>query len=401
MAQTVSDPPARGRVVVLVAEDDTTQLRGYARGLRQAGLSVVTARDGAEALDALARHGVDAIVTDITMPGVSGIDLLRAVRERGLQIPVILITGAPGIDTAVLAVEHAALRYLVKPIDIEHLAELVQRSAWLARMSRAREQIGGDLESSRQSVPPYQLGDRFGRALDGLWMAFQPILSANLGGTVAYEALLRTSESSFPHPAALLDAAERLERLPDLGATVRSRAAAAFGSAPPEAMLFVNLHASDLDDPDLFDADSPLAALAPRVVLELTERASLDGIAHVSEKVARLRSLGFRIAIDDLGAGYASLNSFAVVEPEFVKLDMCLVRGIDRQPRKQLIIGAIIEAARELGTSVVAEGVETLAEREGLQALGADLFQGFFFARPGASFAPAAWQGSGWPAGDA
>ena len=371
------------------------QLRSYARALRQAGLSVVTARDGAEALEELARCGIDVIVTDIAMPGVSGIDLLRAVRERGLQIPVILVTGVPGMDSAVLAVEHAALRYLLKPVDIEQLTELVQRSAWLARMNRAREQIAGDVDGSGLAMTRQQLGERFDRALDGLWMAFQPILSTGAEGTIAYEALMRTTESSFPHPGALLDAAERLGRLPDLGATVRRRAAAAFASAPEDATLFLNLHASDLDDPDLFAADSPLSALASRVVLELTERASLDGIAHVSEKISRLRALGFRIAIDDLGAGYASLNSFAILEPDFVKLDMCLVRGIDRQARKQRIIGAIIEAAHELGTVVVAEGVETLAERESLRALGANLFQGFLFARPGPSFEQPAWQASG------
>ena len=102
------------------------------------------------------------------------------------------------------------------------------------------------------------------------------------------------------------------------------------------------------------------------MVLEITERAALDGIHELGTRVTRLRALGYRIAIDDLGAGYAGLTSFAQLEPEVVKVDMSLVRGIDRSPMKQKLVRSIIALCTELGIQLVAEGIETPAERDAL-----------------------------------
>jgi EAL domain-containing protein (putative c-di-GMP-specific phosphodiesterase class I) len=102
--------------------------------------------------------------------------------------------------------------------------------------------------------------------------------------------------------------------------------------------------------------------------------------------VTRLRTLGYRIAIDDLGAGYAGLTSFAQLEPEVVKVDMSLVRGIDGSPMKQKLVRSIISLCTELGIQLVAEGIETPGERDSLISLGGDLCQGYLFARPGRGF---------------
>jgi EAL domain-containing protein (putative c-di-GMP-specific phosphodiesterase class I) len=87
--------------------------------------------------------------------------------------------------------------------------------------------------------------------------------------------------------------------------------------------------------------------------------------------------------VDDLGAGYAGLTSFAALEPDVVKLDMALVRGVDREPIKHRLVGSMTRLCRDLGILVVAEGVETSAEKEALQELGCDLLQGYLFGRPG------------------
>ena len=92
-----------------------------------------------------------------------------------------------------------------------------------------------------------------------------------------------------------------------------------------------------IDDHELFSPAAPLSRIASRVVLEITERASLDELGDVAPRLAQLRGLGFRIAIDDLGAGYAGLTSFAQLEPEVVKVDMSLVRGIDSSDRKSVV----------------------------------------------------------------
>jgi EAL domain-containing protein (putative c-di-GMP-specific phosphodiesterase class I) len=147
-------------------------------------------------------------------------------------------------------------------------------------------------------------------------------------------------------------------------------------------MFFVNLHAEDLEDEALYDASSALSTLAPEIVLEITERNPLEAVPDVRERVKRLRSLGFRLAVDDLGAGYSGLASLATLEPDFVKLDRGLIHGIDREPVKKKIVGSIVSVCRDLGISVVAEGIETAAERDAAAEAGADLLQGFFFRRP-------------------
>ena len=151
-------------------------------------------------------------------------------------------------------------------------------------------------------------------------------------------------------------------------------------------MLFVNLHTHDLLDEELFDPKSPLAAAAENVVLEITERASLHHIRDVQARIGRLREMGFRIAVDDLGAGYAGLTSFAQLEPEVVKLDMSLVRNVHTQPTKQTLVRTMISMCKELGMKIVAEGIESPEERDVIVAAGCDLMQGYLFAKPGKPF---------------
>ena len=153
-------------------------------------------------------------------------------------------------------------------------------------------------------------------------------------------------------------------------------------AATEHSIFFVNLHPEDLSDEALFDESSPLTPFAHRVVLEVTERASLEHIGNVRERVARLRALGFRIALDDLGAGYAGLTSFTQLEPEFVKLDMALIRGIHLNDMKRKIVRSMVELCHDMGKSIIAEGVEVLEEKQVLVDLGCDLLQGYLLGRP-------------------
>src|SRR5258708_13379397 len=203
-----------------------------------------------------------------------------------------------------------------------------------------------------------------------MWMAYQPIVSWSRREVFGFEALLRSRESALPHPGAILDAAERLERLPELGRAIRARASAPTGGMPKDAVLFVTLHTHDLLDDQLFDRERPLARMANQVVLEITERASLHHIRDVQARVSRLREMGFRIAVDDLGAGYAGLTSFAHLEPEVVKVDMSLIRGLDQSPTKQKLLRSIVGLCRDLEIRMIAEGIETVEERDTLVPLG-------------------------------
>ncbi|MDP9037561.1 MAG: EAL domain-containing protein [Myxococcota bacterium] len=383
-------PPPYGRARVLLVDDDVVLLRSYARTLAADGYDVHTRLDGEAAVDAIRNGTYDVVLSDIDMPRLSGLALLERIRAHDLDVPVVLITGSPTLETAMAAVEHGALRYLPKPIDSTSLRTITADAVRLHRIARAKREAL-DLAGGADRL----VGDRaglvssFGNALDTLWLAYQPIVSWSRRNVFGYEALLRTNEPSLPHPGAILDAAERLGRLHDLGRAIRAEAAAPAVRMPEGAILFVNLHTHDLLDEDLFDAQSPLARIAERVVLEITERASLHAVRDVQARIARLRWMGFRIAVDDLGAGYAGLTSFAQLEPEVVKLDMSLVRGVNCQPTKQTLMRTMIAMCHELGMQVVAEGIETAAERDTIVEAGCDLLQGFLFAMPGSAFPPA------------
>ena len=377
---------------VLVVDDDDLVRRTFARVLSHHGCTVITAPHGHQAIELLADGDFDVIVSDVQMPDISGIELLRQVRSHDLELPVILVTGAPTVATAAQAVDYGATKYLSKPVEPSSLIDAVERAAKLRRLARTKRRA-----MSLAGIETAGASDRAGaevqfeRALSSLWMAYQPIVSAAGGAVYAYEALMRSDEPGLPHPGAVLSAAERLGQVHALGRVVRSRAAMPIDRAPTGALLFVNLHPAELDDPQLTDPDAPLGRVASRVVLEITERTSLGSIRDVAARVAKLRAIGYRIAVDDLGAGYAGLSSFAQLEPEFVKIDMSLVRDVGSSLTRQKVIRSMATLCADLGMRMIAEGVETDAERDALIELGCPLLQGYRFARPDRPFPTAHW----------
>jgi EAL domain-containing protein (putative c-di-GMP-specific phosphodiesterase class I) len=378
--QEESLDPRRPRV--LIADDEELVRGALARVLERAGFEVSVASDGDEAAAMAKAERFDVVVADVCMPGRSGVELLRELRDHDLDLPVILLTGAPALESAIAAVDLGAFTYLVKPVESARVIDVVTKASRLRHLAELkREALALQHEAALGSSDKISLQSEFGRAMDSLWMAYQPILRSD-GSTYGYEALLRTRESSLPHPGAVIDAARRLGRMQDLGRAVRQAAVAPWLGNDDRGHLFVNLLATDLDDELLLSDESPLAAVAERVVLEITERTALDEVHDVPRKVGRLREIGYRIAIDDLGAGYSGLTSFALLEPEIAKLDMSLVQGVHASATKRRIVRSVRELCGELGILVVAEGIEEDADRQVLVELGCDLLQGFLLGRP-------------------
>jgi EAL domain-containing protein (putative c-di-GMP-specific phosphodiesterase class I) len=370
----------RGRVLVVDDEPDLLDVLGAL--LTDAGWQVDTAPNGRAALRLVDGHRYEVVLSDIDMPGMNGLELLREIRARDLDVPVLLITGHPRVDTAVEALENGALRYLRKPIRERDLAAAVEDAARLHRMARLkREALAAIGLEDRLPSDRAGLEARFGQALASLRLVFQPIVRAEDASVFGYEALVRTDEPSIPNPGDLFAAAERLGRVHEVGGVIRDRAAA-FLARVPSLTLFVNLHALELTDDALLSPAAALSGFAQSVVLELTERSSFEHVPNLRARVSLLRRLGFRLAVDDLGAGYAGLTSFAALNPHVVKLDMSLVRGADKEPVKQRLIGSMASLSKEFGIMVVAEGIETPAERDTVIALGCDLVQGFLIGRP-------------------
>jgi EAL domain-containing protein (putative c-di-GMP-specific phosphodiesterase class I) len=382
------NPGSRETDVLVV--DDEEQLRKLAqRALTKAGLRVQTAASGEEAM-AILNQGkrFDTIVSDLMMPGMGGMEFLREVRNVDLDVPLIFLTGKPSLETAMAAMEHGGYRYLSKPLEHEKLIAAVKDAAAHHRLALLKRKALEICEAGGWLIEDLEdLDGRFQRALDKLWVAYQPIVLWPERQIFGYEALLRSSDEDLSTPGKLFDAAERLGRVQELGKQVREAIALSAASAPAGALVFANLHALDLTSDDLYSLHSPLAALAERVVLEVTERASLHRVEHLRERIERLRDIGFRIAVDDLGASHAGLSSFAQLGPDIVKLDMSLVRDVDSSASKANLIKSMIAlCTKELGMRVVCEGVESEAERDTLSSIGADLLQGYLFGMPSRGF---------------
>jgi EAL domain-containing protein (putative c-di-GMP-specific phosphodiesterase class I) len=162
------------------------------------------------------------------------------------------------------------------------------------------------------------------------------------------------------------------------------RSAARLGVGPN---LFLNFNPSTIAAPE-FSLRTAVRAVAEadivpdRVVFEVVESEEVRDVGRLVQLLDGYRSAGFRVALDDVGAGYNSLTLLTRLRPDFVKLDMELTRGVDRDRYRARVVGKLLEMARDLGARTVVEGVETDGEWEWARAHGADFVQGYLFARP-------------------
>lgn len=386
MASAVSSPVVRR---VLLVDDEPLVLRAYDRFLGARGLKVDTADTVQVALMRLRENTYDVVVSDVAMPGATGLELLVSIQVADPDLPVILMSGGPNVEDASAALELGALRYLSKPLDAAKLDAALE--AAFLRRDETHEKRVALAESHDRTRVANELQSTFDDALGMLFLVYQPIIDWDRKRVYAHEALLRSRHPTLSNPGVLLDAAEKLNRAKDIGTSVRSKSGAPLAAAPADSLLFVNLHSDELNDEALYSPDAPLSQIASRVVLEITERAALGSSEEARKRVATLRSLGFRIAIDDLGAGYAGLSSLAILEPDVVKIDMSLVRDCDREPTKRKLVQSIVTLCAGLGQVVIAEGVETVAERDVLVDLGCNYLQGYLFAKPALPFPEIRW----------
>jgi EAL domain-containing protein (putative c-di-GMP-specific phosphodiesterase class I) len=369
---------------VLVVEDYAQLARTLAHALDGVASHITLTSTAADAMVKLATEPIDIIVCDIGLPDVNGIEFIRQARARDFDIPVIFITGAPSVEGAAAALELGAFRYIPKPFDADVVRRAVREAGALRALTRAR--------TAGAAVARVELAQALRSAIARSRIVYQPIVRAETRRTVAYEALMRSDEEALPNPAAVLEAAEKLGALHQLGRHLRNLVAADLDGTNERFDAFVNLHAADLADPELYHPKSPLTHHAHRVVLEVTERASLESIPDLDARREELRALGFRLAVDDLGAGYAGLSYFARLKPDIVKIDMSLVRGIDTNEMQQRVMLSLATLSTGLGMEVVAEGVETVGERDAVLRLGCGLVQGYCLARPGPPYPDARWE---------
>jgi EAL domain-containing protein (putative c-di-GMP-specific phosphodiesterase class I) len=219
----------------------------------------------------------------------------------------------------------------------------------------------------------------------GVRTVFHPIVHLLDGSVMGHEALTRTCERvSFSSVEELFAFAETTDLLVEFERLCRNTAIRAAGQLEGRGLLFLNASAQAVEDPDWVNGsmDELLAAqgiLPQQVVVEVTERVAIVRRADFMRSLRACKDRGYRVAVDDMGTGHASLQALASIEPDFLKFDASLVRDIDRNSIKRGLLQSLRTLADKISAKVIAEGVERDEERKALVDLGIALGQGFFF----------------------
>jgi EAL domain-containing protein (putative c-di-GMP-specific phosphodiesterase class I) len=218
---------------------------------------------------------------------------------------------------------------------------------------------------------------------------YQPIVDIVDRRVIGFEALTRVAAGHFENVETLFKVAEADDSLWSLERLCRRRALEGVPALAPDQLLFLNIEPNSAHDPELtgpsFLDGLNAAGLSPRqVVLELTEHSAVRDFVAFRRTLEHFRALGYRLAMDDVGSGYAGLQAIAEIAPDFIKADMHLVRGLHANSIKRELIDTMQRFSKSTGIMLVAEGVESPEELAALAGVGVRCAQGFLFARPGA-----------------
>lgn len=223
---------------------------------------------------------------------------------------------------------------------------------------------------------------------ENLQSYYQPIISLKDGAAFGWEGLIRGPEKShFFLPHQLFEYAEKTGRNLLLESISRKKAMGRLNELPPDAKLFINIDPRSMEDTTFLRKEAlqwlENHGLSPsNVVLEITERHAISNFQRFHEIIRAYRKLGYLIAVDDAGAGFSSMEMIVQTYPNFIKLDMSLIRGIDFDPARRAIVEAFVMFARKVGCKIIAEGIETENELMTIIDLGVDYAQGYLLGRP-------------------
>jgi EAL domain-containing protein (putative c-di-GMP-specific phosphodiesterase class I) len=358
----------------LFVDDEASILDGISMALHGRDLRILTAATPHAAFELLSREPVGVVVSDEQMPAMSGTEFLTEVRRRHPEVVRMVLSGTMDPRTISRAVNEAGVfRYLLKPCTPADLGLAVEQAleAHVVHKSGA--------QPKRRDVD-------IDEALKRLHMVMQPIYASRGGEVFAHEALVRLPEDMHASAGDLLDAADASGRLWEVERAIRASIASVIQTRPGGSSLFVNLHPRSLLDPQLYATRDPLAPLADAIVLEITERGSLEEVDDLRQRVTSLRALGYRVAIDDMGSGYSGLTAFTTILPDFVKFDRELIRAMHSTPSKHKLVRSIAAVCRELNITTVAEGVEDENDLLAAREMGCNLLQGYLLGRPAEAF---------------
>jgi EAL domain-containing protein (putative c-di-GMP-specific phosphodiesterase class I) len=210
-------------------------------------------------------------------------------------------------------------------------------------------------------------------------MVFQPVFDLERDAIVSFEALARFGAEPGPPPSAWFSEAAELGLGVELELSALEAALRRLDDLPEGTDLAVNASPGTVLSPRFVELLEPVAE---RIVIEITEHVQVDDYDSLVEALAPLRARGARIAIDDVGAGFASLRHILLLRPDIVKLDVSLTHDIAADPVRASLASSLVDFARAIESRVTAEGIETREELDVLRGLGVSYGQGYFLGRP-------------------
>ncbi len=297
--------------------------------------------------------------------------VLKELAQRAPLSAALMSTAAALTPAPLLALPATAAKPARKSghertavMDPQAVADMVER----ARSAAA---------SQPSNATPESAVLRAHRILAGLWMAYQPVVSAQGRKPVAYEALARTVASGVGGPIGAIQAMTEAGMLPDFGRLVRAHTAAALAAHREVTTLFVNIEESDLDDSTLGSASDPLTAHANRVVFDVSLSRFEGRVVRYRSRIERLQARGFRFALDDFGEAQVGLKALDELRPQFVKVGCQATENLGCDPRKQAVLATMLRACASRGTTVVAKAIERKGEFEAAAALGVPWLSGW------------------------
>ena len=370
------EPALRGALAELLGREDQVRIVG-------------TAADADEAIELAGTSTPDIALVDVKMPAGGGPRAAREIIRVSPSTRVIALSAFEDRPTVLEMLRAGAVGYLVKGTAAEHIVDSISK-VMQGGTSLSTEVVGGivaELKSQlrRQEIAEEALEQRRTKIQrfmsgEGLTMAFQPILDLRTRSIVGTEALARFGSLPPRAPnewfaeAVLLELGVQLEL-----ATIRE-ALRALSKLPGDVYLSINAsHRAAMS----LELPKALGESSSRIVVEITEHEAIGDYRDLMEALSALRASGVRIAIDDAGAGFASLRHTLQIAPDIVKVDISLVRDIDKDRGRRALAAALISFADEMEMEIIAEGIETREELDTLLELGVRYGQGFFLAKPG------------------
>lgn len=380
---------------VLVVDDNPANTVLVSRILTRAGLAeVIELQDPRLVQAALAECEPDLVLLDLRMPVMDGFEVLEMIQRQaaGAYLPVVVVTADDSRASVERALGMGAHDFLSKPFNATELVlrvrnlllnrlayqELRRSRAWLRTRLDLFEpdlaDVGEDPAAVRELIRSTIESGNFSIAL-------QPVVDMRDGSLMGAEALARFPDGVLGNTGVWFAAAREVGMVVDLEVAAALAALRLLASLPEGTALAVNVSPETV----LSDFDERLSAIEvpwERVVLELTEHVPVEDYAALNRALAPLREAGARVAVDDTGAGFASLRHILDLHPDTIKIDIGITRGVDVDPSRAAIAGMLVRFADEVGIHVIAEGVETEGERAALLAMGTVYGQGYLLGRP-------------------